>query len=168
MDRNLFWKSFWEVFWLTFIAFLPIVLSLLFQLVKLSDINLAVLKVLHPSEIIAFCLSFLAPSIFFIKKTHGSSYKLPFLDWFYFTTLAMYIIAILFVFMIKNNIDPDITKNLNEITEYIYYTLIFLFLTVIYRVYSAYHTSKSSDFLKDKKNDEDNFTSTFKNSIHGN
>lgn len=164
MKDSLILKSITEVFWLSFIAFLPLVISLVYQSLKLSNFDLAVSTVVHPSEILAFCLSFLAPSIIFIKKSHGKSYKLPFLDFFFFSTFGMYIIAILFVVFIKNNIDPVVIENLDK---YIYYTLIFLLITVIYRIFSTYHQSKSSDFVKDKKNDEQNFNESFKNLIHG-
>lgn len=167
MDKRLLSKSFWEVFWISFVAFFPIALSLIFQAVKLNSLALAIVHVLHPSEVLAFCLSFLAPSIIFIKQTHGISYKLPWLDWFFYTTLFMYIVAIVFVFVVKNNVDPEVTKNLSQVGSYINYSLWFLFTTVVYRIYSTYHTKRSSDFLKDRKNDEDNFTENFKKSLHG-
>lgn len=164
MKKDLFWNSTKEVFWLSFIAFLPLLVSLIYQFLKLGTVNLAISKVIHPSEILAFCLSFLAPSIFFIKKTHGKSYKIPFLDFFFFSTLGMYILAFLFIFIIKNEVDKDFIQNLDY---YIVYSLIFLLITIIYRTYSTYHQSNSSDFVKDKKKDEKNFSETFKNMING-
>lgn len=165
MKKDLLWDSTKEVFWLSFIAFLPLLISLIYQFLKLGTFNLAVSKVIHPSEILAFCLSFLAPSIFFFKKSHGKGYKIPFLDFFFFSTFGMYLLAFLFVFIIKNEVDKQVIENLNS---YIVYALIFLVVTVIYRTYSTYHQSNSSDFVKDKKDEEKEFNKTFKEKIHGN
>ncbi|WP_288460834.1 hypothetical protein [uncultured Chryseobacterium sp.] len=167
MDKDLIKKSFWEVFWLTIIAFFPLLINVIFQSVKLDGLKVAAIKIIHPSELLAFCLSFLAPSLAFIKKTHGGSYKLPFLDLFFYSTIFMYIIALLFVFIIKNNVDEDIISNLNEKKFYLLLTTIFLLVTIFFRIYSTYHTSKSSDFFKTKKEDEEDFVKSFKKSVHG-
>lgn len=167
MDYSLLKKSCGEVFWLTAIAFFPLIISIIYQFIKISSFQNA-LQTIHPSELIAFCLSFLAPSIFFIKKTHGRGYKLPFLDIFFFTTFFLYILALFFIFMIKNNIDPDIIKNLNTQKDYLIYSGIFLFITIVFRSYSVYHTSKSSDYLNRKKEEQNSFNKTFKESLHGN
>lgn len=165
MKRDLLWNSTKEVFWLSFIAFLPLLISLIYQFLKLQTFNLAISKVIHPSEILAFCLSFLAPSIIFLKKSHGKAYKLPFLDLFFYSTFGMYILAFLFVFIIKNDVDKQVIDNLDS---YIVYALLFLLITIVYRIYSTYHQSNSSDFVKDKKNEEEEFNQTFKKMINGN
>lgn len=165
MKKELLWDSTKEVFWLSIIAFLPLILSVIFQFLKLGTFNLALSKVIHPAEILAFCLSFLAPSIFFFKKSHGKGYKIPFLDFFFFSTFGMYLLAFLFVFIIKNEVDKEVINNLNY---YIVYALIFLIITIIYRTYSTYHQANSSDFVKHKKDDEKKFNDKFKDMIHGN
>lgn len=164
IDYTLIWKSTKEVFWLSIISFLPLLLSISFQWFKIEDINKVLLKVVHPSEILAFCLSFLAPSIFFLKKMIGKDYKLPHKDFFFFSTFIMYIIAIFFVIIIKNNIDSEVINNLND---YFGCALLFLLVTIVYRIYSTFHQSKSSDYFDNKKSDQDNFNKSFKNIIHG-
>lgn len=164
MKKDLLWNSTKEVFWLSFIAFLPLLISLIYQFLKLGNLNLAVSKVIHPSELLAYCLSFLAPSIFFFKKSHGKGYKIPFLDFFFFSTFGMYLLAFLFVFIIKNEVDKQVIENLDH---YIHYALIFLAITVVYRTYSVFHQSNSSDFIKTKKDDEKKFNNLFKDMIHG-
>ena len=165
MKKELLWSSTKEVFWLSFITFLPLLISLVYQLVKLGNFNSALSKVVNPSEILAFCLSFLAPSIFFLKKSHGNSYKIPFLDFFFFSTFGMYLLAFIFVFIIKNDVDKQVINNLEN---YVMYSLVFLLITIIYRTYSTYHRSNSSSFVKDKKDDEKKFNEAFKDMIHGN
>lgn len=164
MKKDLLWNSTKEVFWLSFIAFLPLVINLIYQFIKLQTFNLAISKVIHPSEILAFCLSFLSPSIIFFIKSHGKSYKLPFLDLFFYSTFGMYLVAFLFVFIIKNEVDRQVIENLNS---YIIVALIFLLITIVYRIYSTYHQSNSSDFVNEKKNEEKEFNKTFKKMING-
>ncbi|WP_181304093.1 hypothetical protein [Rufibacter sp. XAAS-G3-1] len=166
MDTALFKKSLGEVFWLSAIAFFPLILTILLQAIKLNDV-VAAIQIVNPGEFLAFCLSFLAPSIFFLKKTHGKSYSLPFLDFFFFSTIFMYIAALLITYIIKNNVDPEITNNINSKIYYLIGSAIFLLITIGFRVYSVYHTSKSSDFIKNKKDEEIDFNKTFKDSIHG-
>lgn len=163
INYDLIWNSATDVFWLSVIAFLPIVLSLIYQWFKHDNLNKAVLEIIHPSEILAFCLSFLAPSIFFLKKMIGKEYKLPNKNFFFFSTFIMYVITIFFVIVIKNKIDLEVINTLNK---YIEYALIFLLITIIYRIYSSYHQSKSTNFFEYKKNEESDFNSNFKKMIN--
>lgn len=163
MKKDIFWNSVKDVFGLTFIAFLPLIISILYKTIKLQSFICAFSNSLHPSEILAFCLSFLAPSIILIKKTHSKNYRLPYLDLFFYSTLAMYLLALIFVFLIKNEVDAEFINNINN---YTIYSLGFLFITIIYRIYSTYHQSNSSSFIDDKKNDEKDFIKNFKDMIN--
>jgi len=165
VDFTLLRKSVSEVFWLTLFALAPLMLSLSYESIKTS-ISAAVALKLTSSEILAYCVSFLAPSIFFIKKTHGKSIKLPFLDFYLFLTVLMYGAGLCYVFVLKNNIDPKVVQNVTTNQIYLWVSLSFLVITIIFRIYSIYHSNKPSDYISSQAKDQKDFNSEFKETLN--
>ncbi len=165
IDYALLWKSISEVIGVSLIAFLPLIISIILQWVKFNDLEKVLIDVLPPTEILAYCLSFLAPSILLLKKLIGNDYKVPFKDFFIFSTFTMYLIALIFVVIIKNDLDALVIKNLNNSVDI---ALVFLLITVVYRVYSAFHQTKSSEYFDNKKKDQEKFNEGLKKLINGN
>lgn len=165
VDFNLLRKSISEVFWLTLFALAPLILSLSYESIKTSISDAIALK-LTSSEVLAYCVSFLAPSIFFIKKTHGKSINLPFLDFYLFLTVLMYGAGLCYVFVLKNNIDPKVVQNVTANQMYLWVSLSFLVITITFRIYSIYHSNKPSDFIRSKVEEQKDFNNEFKDTLN--
>ncbi|MBL0057096.1 MAG: hypothetical protein IPP31_13130 [Chitinophagaceae bacterium] len=84
-------KSFMEVFYLTLIALLPLIINITIATLATNDIIEPLKTKIVPGEILAYCLSFLAPSLYLIIKTHGLGYKLPLLHFFSIITFIVYV-----------------------------------------------------------------------------
>lgn len=164
-DFVAFKKSIKEVLTLTAIALFPLFIR--FVIASISSNNIAEsLKIsLVPGEMLSYCLSFLAPSLYLLIKTHGSEYKLPFLHFFSITTLAVYVLSMVLYLIAKNGWVKAINMENQGTGLYFNLALIFLITSIIYRVYSVYHGINASKWAEMRNKQQQDFNKDFVESL---
>jgi hypothetical protein len=153
-------KSFSEVLWMTFIAFLPLLINILITAIPTQDFLGAFKLKIIPGEILSYCLSFLAPSLYLLTKTHGTNYRLPFIKIFSLLTLLLYVSSIILYLIAKNKWVPSINLEHHDFDLYFKLSFIFLIITILLRVYSIYHGS-FSNWTDIRKQQQDDFNKQF-------
>lgn len=162
MDIRTLLKSCKGMLILSIFIFLPIAFRIIyFKIMKINDF-----EILTTPEIIAYSASLIAPSIVFIIKTHGKTYKLPWKDFVIISIIILYILVFIFHFIIIHEIDNNLNEEINKNDNLLIWAYILLVSIILIRIYSNYHDSKSSDFIKKKENDQDNFNNMFKEEIN--
>ena len=163
------WESFWnsckEVGYLTLLALLPLIINIGLAAISLKSVSCALTTKIIPGEILSYCLGFLAPSMYLLTKTQGSGYKLPFVHLFSGITLLIYVLIMVFYLVAKNKWVDGINMDQHRIDPYYIMAIIFFFLTLIFRIYSVYHSKEASSYFSDRKNKQAKFNSQFKGSI---
>ena len=153
-----------EVLWLTGIAFLPLILNIVIAAASLDDFPQAVKQKIIPGEMLSYCLSFVAPSLYLLIKTHGQNYKLPYLKLFTFITYSIYLCSVFLVLIAKNKWVPGIDLEHHEFDLYFKISVSFLIATIILRVYSTYHGSYSN-WSEDREDEQDDFNAEISSRI---
>lgn len=147
---------------LSIFIFMPIAIKIIyFKIININDF-----EILTTPEIIAYSASLIAPSIVFIIKTHGITYKLPWKDSAIIVIIILYILVFIFHFIIINEIDNNLNEEINKNDSLLIWAYILLVSIIMIRIYSNYHDSKSSDFIKIKENEQDDFNNMFKEEIN--
>src|ERR1700738_3428409 len=75
-------RSMQEVLWLTSLALLPLMINIVIGWFQVNNFGESLQTKIIPGEILSYCLSFIAPSLYLLTKAQGTSYKLPFLHTF--------------------------------------------------------------------------------------
>jgi hypothetical protein len=158
-------KSFREVLYLTLIALLPLIINITIAALASNDIIEPLKTKIIPGEILSYCLSFLAPSIYLITKTHNSGYRLPLLHFFSITTFLIYVSCVVLYLVAKNKWVPEINMESHTIDLYFKLTLTFLLTSVIYRIYSVYHGKNASNWSDTRNRQQEDFNAKFSESI---
>src|SRR5436309_3136731 len=91
IDYGVLGKSFQEVMWLTLIALFPLIINITIAGIVANDFIEPIKSKILPGEMLSYCLSFLAPSLYLLTRTQGSGYKLPLLHGFSIITLLLYV-----------------------------------------------------------------------------
>jgi hypothetical protein len=149
-----------EVLWMTLIAFLPLLLNITIAALSLDDFSLAFNKKVIPGEILSYCLSFIAPSLYLLIKTHGTNYRLPLLKIFSLLTLLIYVSTVTLYLIAKNKLVKSIDLEHHEFDLYFKLSLGFLATTILLRIYSIYHGA-FSNWTSTRKQQQDDFNEQF-------
>lgn len=167
IDFSVFWKSFYEVAFMTVIALLPLITNIAIAAIVANEFIEPVKTKIIPGEILSYCLSFIAPSLYLLTKIQGSTYKLPLLHAFSIITLVIYVLTFVLYLITKNNWVKEINLSApHPIDIYFKLTLIFLAITIIFRIYSIYHTKKSSNWSSLRSQQQEDFNSKFSESLN--
>ena len=158
-------KSLSEVIWLTIIAFLPLIINIIIKTIEVNSLNDAFKIKVLPIELLTFCMSFLAPSMYLLIKMDGKNYRLPFLHIFSLCTFILYTVCLVLNIITKSNFVLKVNDSLNSESIYLKISVIALLTTIIFRVYAIYHGKKSSDYQAVRFNDQQNFNATFRNAV---
>jgi hypothetical protein len=157
-------RSIKEVCFLTLIALLPLIINIIIASINANSITFKTSII--PGEILSYCLSFLAPSLYLLIKTHGSGYRLPLIHFFSITTLLIYILSIILFIIAKNNWVPAINMENQKGDLYFRLTLIFLAASIVFRIYSVYHGKNASKWTEMRNRQQTDFNETFSESIN--
>lgn len=158
-------SSFLEVIFLTIISFLPILASMLITAIELNAISPAIEKNIIPGEMVAFSLSFIAPTLYFFLKTHGHNFKLPFLLFTAIVTYIVYTLTGLLYVIAKNKWIPAINMEPQYGNLYFRLSLIFLAISFVIWIYTLYHEESFTDYNAALRQGQDNFNDNFKKSL---
>jgi hypothetical protein len=164
-DFDAFMKSIKEVLTLTAIALFPLFIRFIIETISSNSLILSLKLSLVPGEMLAYCLSFLAPSLYLLLKTHGSGYKLPFIHFFSITTFAVYVLSMVLYLIAKNGWVKAINMESQGTGLYFYFALIFFITSIIYRVYSIYHGINASKWAEMRSKQQQDFNKNFVESL---
>lgn len=159
-------KSLAEVMWLTLFSLLPLIINIIIAWIEFNCLENAFKTKIIPGEILSYCLSFLAPSLYLLTKAQGSSYKLPLLHAFSITTLFLYVSAIVLYLITKNKWVTELNMEPNQVSIFFKITLYFFLTTIVFRIYSVYHGRNMSNFSSVRRQQQDDFNLTFKESLN--
>ncbi|MDP2386991.1 MAG: hypothetical protein Q8M29_11505 [Bacteroidota bacterium] len=165
VDYPALWKSCKEVLFLTFIALLPLLINITIASLAANQIIEPLKTKIIPGEMLSYCLSFIAPSLYLLTKTHGSGYKLPLLHVFSIVTLLLYVLTIVLYLVAKNNWVAEINMENHGFDLYFKLTLIFLSTSIIFRIYSVYHGKNASNWSANRQRQQLDFNQRFSDSI---
>jgi hypothetical protein len=166
IDYPTLWRSCLEVFWLTLIALSPLFANILLTAIPAADFFHAAKEKIVPGEILSYCLSFLAPSLYLLIKTQGTSYKLPILHVFSITVLITYLSSFAIYLVAKNSWVKEINFQTHELDIYLGTALIFFIIAIACRIYTTYHQRNMSSWALTRKHQQDEFNETFRQSIN--
>ncbi len=157
-------KSTKEVLWLTSFAFFPILFNLAIASIQQGFVG-SMKHNLIPGEILTFCLSFLAPTLYLLVKTHGLGYKLPFLHTISIISIFIYVLSILLYVIAKHGWSKEINMEKHQNDPYLSLSLIFLFISILFRLYSVYHNSCVSTYAANRANQQEEVNSQYSKHI---
>ena len=166
VDYSALNKSYKEVLFLTFIALLPLIINIAIAAVNTNQIIEPLKSKIIPGEMLSYCLSFLAPSLYLITKTHGSGYRLPLLHFFSLTTFIVYVLSMVLYLIAKNKWVESINMENHQVDLYYKLTLIFLATSIIFRIYSVYHGKNASNWSETRNSQQSDFNGEFSKSIN--
>lgn len=167
IDYSALRKSIYEVIYLTLIALLPLIINIIIASLSSNDIIQPLKSKIIPGEMLSYCMSFLAPSLYLLTKTHGSGYRLPLLHFFSITTLLVYISSIVLYLIAKNMWVDKINMEKHQVDLYFRLASIFLITSVIFRIYSVYHGKNASNWTDARNNQQTDFNKKFVKSLKG-
>lgn len=163
------WKNLWssvkEVFWLTVLAVLPLILNITIGVLESNDFVKPLSEKIIPGEILSYCMSFLAPSLYLLTKAQGTEYKLPLLHGFSLITIIVYGATLVLYLITKNKWLKNINLEPHEFDLYFKLTIIFLSITIIFRIYAVYHGRGLSSWSQRREQQQKSFNEQFANSL---
>jgi len=166
INRDVLLKSFLEVIWLTLIALFPLIINIIIASIVADNFIDPIKTKILPGEILSYCMSFLAPSLYLLTRTQGSSYKLPLLHGFSIVTLLIYVASIVLYLITKNKWVKEINLEPHGIDLYFKLTLIFLFMSITLRIYAIYHGRNLSAYAIRREQQQRDFNTEFANSLN--
>lgn len=140
------WTSGGEILTLLAFTFLPLGLNLLIALIPAIDKSAAIESKIVPGELLAYCLSLIAPLFLFLLKTHGKSFKVSALKPMFLTAFAIYLLAIILTLIAKNGLIPGIDFKSGHKDSYLWISVFALFISIFLRFYTEFQSSLFSDF----------------------
>jgi len=165
IDLPILGSSCKEVGWLTLIAILPLLINIVIAAIPFNNINIAFKDKIVPGEILSYCMSFIAPSLYLMTKMQGTGYKLPFLHTFSIITLLIYVCSVVLYLIAKNQWVQGINLSPQNNDLYFRLTLSFLTVTIVFRIYSVYHSKNISNWSIERERQQENFNVNFSKSI---
>ncbi|HTI61203.1 hypothetical protein [Mucilaginibacter sp.] len=155
-----------EVGWLTLFALLPLIINIIIAGIPANSLTQPIANKIVPGEILSYCLSFLAPSLYLLTRLQGSGYRLPWLHSFSIITLLVYIASVVLYLIAKNRWVSQIDLQPHGINLYFKLTVIFFLIALIFRVYAVYHGRNFTSFSIMRAQQQDDFNAGFVNSLN--
>lgn len=149
-----------EVLWMTAIAFCPLVINILIAASSSDDLQQAFIDKIVPGELLSYCMSFLAPSLYLLVKTHGTGYSVPLVKYFSIFTVIIYLCSVVLYLVAKNNWVKDVDMHHHGFGIFFKLSVTFLVTSVIFRIFSIYHGG-FSNWSSERKQQQEDFNKTF-------
>lgn len=165
IDYKVLSKSFHEVIWLTILALLPLLINIIIAGLEINDFIEPLKTKILPGEILSYCMSFLAPSLYLLTKSQGSSYKLPLLHTFSLITLLIYASTLVLYLITKNKWLKNINLEPHSFDLYFKLTMFFLAITILFRIYAVYHGRNLNTWMLQREQQQKDFNEEFANSL---
>jgi len=160
-----FWESLGKVLLLLTFTFLPLVLNIIIAIIPAENKITALTEKIIPGEMLAYCLSFIAPLFIFFLTTHGTSFKLPALKFVFIASFIIYLLALILTLIAKNSLISGIDFKPGHRDLYFWLALCSLICALLLRLYAAYQDSRFSDYKSESDKQQEKFNKDFKSSL---
>lgn len=160
-----FWNSIVELLILLGFTFLPLLLNLVIALIPAIDKSAAIESKVVPGEMLAYCLSLIAPLFLFLLQTHGKSFKAPGLKMMFLTAFFVYLLAFVLTLIAKNGLMKGIDLKSGHSDFYFWISIISLLVAVILRFYTEYQKSRYSDYKTTLDRQQQDLNASLRNII---
>lgn len=163
--KGRFWTSGGEILLLLVFMFLPLGLNMVIALIPALDITAAIESKIVPGELLAYCLSLIAPLFLFLLKTHGKSFGVPALKPMFIIAFAVYLLAIILTLIAKNGLISGIDFKDGHHDIYFWISIFALLIAMMLRFYTEFQNSRFSDYRKTLEDQQNDLNSSFRKSI---
>lgn len=159
IDSQVLKESIIDVIFLTFWAFLPVIITFFINYLSTGYFWDSVKMSILPTELLTYSLSFLVPTMHLILvKNHGKNYNLPYIYVVSSVGILIYTLNSIIYFSNRNGWLSFTNPN----NVYWSYLFISLFIILIFRFYSTYHSKNSSNkFHEIREKSQDSFNNKF-------
>lgn len=164
--KSRFWNSIGEILALLAFTFLPLGLNLIIALIPAIDKSSAIESKLVPGELLAYCLSLIAPLFLFLLKTHGKSFRVPALKPMFIVAFGIYLLALILTLIAKNGLIQGIDFKSGHQDSYLWISLIALLIAILLRLYTEFQNSRFSDYRTTLDRQQQDLNNSFRNSIN--
>ncbi|MCH5685591.1 hypothetical protein LWM68_15820 [Niabella sp. W65] len=163
--KSRFWSSGGEILALLAFTFLPLGLNILIAFIPALDKSVAIESKIVPGEMLAYCLSLIAPLFLFLLKTHGKSFGVPALKPMFIIAFGVYLLAIVLTLIAKNGLISGIDFNGGHHDSYFWISIIALLIAMVLRFYTEFQNSRFSDYRTNLERQQEELNNSFRNSI---
>lgn len=164
--KSRFWNSIGEILALLAFTFLPLGLNLIIALIPAIDKSSAIESKLVPGELLAYCLSLIAPLFLFLLKTHGKSFRVPALKPMFIVAFGIYLLALILTLIAKNGLIQGIDFKSGHQDSYLWISLSALLIAIVLRLYTEFQNSRFSDYRTTLDRQQQDLNNSFRNSIN--
>ena len=163
--KGRFWSSIGEILALLAFTFLPLILNILIALIPAIDKSSAIESKIVPGEMLAYCLSLIAPLFLFLLKSHGKSFSVPALKPMFFAAFAIYLLAIILTLIAKNGLVQGIDFKGGHHDSYLWISVVALGIAIMLRFYTEFQNSRFSDYRTNLDRQQQELNNSFRNSL---
>lgn len=163
--KGRFWSSGGKILALLVFTFLPLGLNMLIALIPAIDKSSAIESKIVPGEILAYCLSFIAPLFLLLLETHGKSFALPALKPMFLAAFAIYLLAIILTLIAKNGLVQGIDFEGGHHDAYLWISVVALCIAILLRFYTEFQNSRYSDYRSNLDHQQKQLDNLFRKSI---
>jgi len=160
------WDTWLKVILLLTFTFFPLLLNIFIAIIPSGDRVAALSSKIIPGEMLAYCVSFIAPLFLFFLKTHGSSFKIPWINFSFIVAFFTYMLAMVLMIIAKNGLMKGIDLKSGHHDVYFSLAIISLILAILLRLYTAYQDSRFFDYKQNEKKEQETFNNKFRKSIN--
>jgi len=162
--KNRFWSSCSKLLLLLLFMFLPLIINMVVAIIPTGNITLISGKII-PGEMLAYCLSLIAPLFLLFLKTHGEGFKIPGLRPIFIIAIVLYFLSLLLTIIAKNGLIEGIDLKPNHKDLYFWLSVSFLLIAILLRLYTDFHESRFVDYKKEIDSQQQNFDDRFRQSL---
>jgi hypothetical protein len=163
--KSRFWTSIGEIFALLAFTFLPLGINFIIALIPAIDKSSAIESKLVPGELLAYCLSLIAPLFLFLLKSHGKSFRVPALKPMFIVAFGIYLLALILTLIAKNGLIQGIDFKSGHQDSYLWISLTALLIAILLRFYTEFQNSRFAEYRTTLERQQQNLDNSFRNSI---
>jgi len=160
-----FWSSTEKMFLILVFMFIPLFLNLFVAWVAPNDKTDLISSKIVPGEMLAYCLSLIAPLFFLLLKTHGLSFQIPAIKTVFVTAFVLYFVALTLTLIAKNKLIPGIDFDGGHKDLYYTVSLTALAIAILLRFFTEYQDSRLFDYKASQDRQQRAADDTFRRSI---
>lgn len=163
--KNRFWTSCGNISALLIFTFLPLIINLIIAFIPDGNKAAAIESKIVPGEMLAYCLSLIAPLFLLLLKTHGKSFGIPALKPMFIISFALYLLALILTLIAKNGLISGIDLKSGHRDSYFWLSIISLLVAIMLRLYTDFQDGRYADYKRTIDTQQQNFNNSFRNSL---
>jgi len=163
--KSRFWVSLGNISGLLVFMFIPLILNIVIAVIPAGDKIKAIESKIIPGEMLAFCLSLIAPLFLLLLKTHGKSFGIPALRPVFIIAFVLYLSALALTLFAKNEVVDGIDFKSGHRDTFFWLSIVSLSVAVILRFYTDFQEGRYTDYKREIDRQQNDFNQTFRNRI---